>query len=126
MGNPSGKDFYVGTEAERYRGVLKLSYPIEHGIVTNWDDMEKVSLRNITLGTNKFTVFWKTQNGYFATDNNLFWEVGSQRGIHGNHSPSLSLEQTSIRFVCVLLCAFCLQFQRLGKSQQNDVLQTHA
>lgn len=55
MGDASGKDFYVGTEAERYRGVLKLTYPIEHGIVTNWDDMEKVSLRNITLGTK--TVF---------------------------------------------------------------------
>jgi len=24
------------------RGVLKLSYPIEHGIITNWDDMEKI------------------------------------------------------------------------------------
>ena len=24
------------------RGVLKLRYPIEHGIVTNWDDMEEI------------------------------------------------------------------------------------
>merc|ERR1711957_35488 len=24
------------------RGVLTLKYPIEHGIVTNWDDMEKI------------------------------------------------------------------------------------
>ena len=23
-------------------GVLTLKYPIEHGIVTNWDDMEKI------------------------------------------------------------------------------------
>ena len=23
-------------------GILSLKYPIEHGIVTNWDDMEKV------------------------------------------------------------------------------------
>merc|ERR1712100_294322 len=28
--------------AQVKRGVLKLAYPIEHGIVTNWDDMEKV------------------------------------------------------------------------------------
>jgi len=32
----------VGAKAEEYRGLLKLSYPIEHGIVTNWDDMEKI------------------------------------------------------------------------------------
>jgi actin-related protein len=33
---------YVGDDAQIKRGVLKLSYPIEHGIVTNWDDMEKI------------------------------------------------------------------------------------
>lgn len=29
-------------EAQSKRGVLSLKYPIEHGIVTNWDDMEKI------------------------------------------------------------------------------------
>lgn len=38
------KDFYVGDEAQAKRGFLSLSYPMEHGIVTNWDDMEKVAL----------------------------------------------------------------------------------
>lgn len=33
---------YVGDDAQSKRGVLKLNYPIEHGIVTNWDDMEKI------------------------------------------------------------------------------------
>lgn len=36
------KDVYIGEEAQAKRGVLKLSYPIEHGIVTSWDDMEKI------------------------------------------------------------------------------------
>jgi len=36
------KDCYIGEEAQSRRGILILKYPIEHGIVTNWDDMEKI------------------------------------------------------------------------------------
>ena len=36
------QDYYVGSEAQKRRGVLILKYPIERGIVTDWDDMEKV------------------------------------------------------------------------------------
>ncbi|KAF9610113.1 hypothetical protein IFM89_019978 [Coptis chinensis] len=36
------KDAHVGDEAQFKRGVLTLKYPIDHGIVSNWDDMEKI------------------------------------------------------------------------------------
>jgi len=36
------KEHYTGDEAIAIRGVLRLNYPIEHGIITSWDDMEKI------------------------------------------------------------------------------------
>jgi len=36
------KDVFVGDEAQSKRGILAISYPIQHGIVTNWDDLEKI------------------------------------------------------------------------------------
>jgi len=36
------KSEFIGDEAQSKRGMLTLKYPIEHGVVTNWDDMEKI------------------------------------------------------------------------------------
>ena len=36
------KDRFVGDEAQSMRDVLTLKCPIEHGIVTNWDDIDKL------------------------------------------------------------------------------------
>lgn len=38
----TGEDTFIGDIAQQNRGLLRLSYPIEHGIVNNWDDMEKL------------------------------------------------------------------------------------
>jgi actin len=36
------KDVYIGTDAQSNHNLLTLRSPIEHGIVTNWDDMEAI------------------------------------------------------------------------------------
>jgi len=36
------KDSFVGNDAQKYRGLLALRYPMEHGIVTNWADMQQI------------------------------------------------------------------------------------
>jgi centractin len=37
-----GGEIFVGAKADEHRGALKLEYPMEHGIVQNWGDMEKI------------------------------------------------------------------------------------
>ncbi len=36
------REYFVGEEAMNLRGVLRLVYPLEHGIVTDWDALEKI------------------------------------------------------------------------------------
>lgn len=35
-------DTFIGNKAQELRGLLKLRYPLEHGIVTDWEDMERI------------------------------------------------------------------------------------
>ena len=35
-------DVFIGQKAQELRGLLKIRYPLEHGIVTDWDDMERI------------------------------------------------------------------------------------
>lgn len=36
------QDYYVGDAAQQIRGVLTLQYPVENGIIKNWDDIERI------------------------------------------------------------------------------------
>ena len=35
-------DNFIGKKAQELRGLLRIKYPMEHGIVTDWDDMERI------------------------------------------------------------------------------------
>ena len=36
------KDYFIGPIAEEHRGLLSVQYPMEHGIITDWNNMEKI------------------------------------------------------------------------------------
>jgi len=44
-------DLFIGPKAKEHRGLLNIKYPIEHGIVTDWNDMEQIwtVIRNICI-----------------------------------------------------------------------------
>lgn len=35
-------DVFIGRRAQEFRGLLKIRYPMQHGMVTDWDDMERI------------------------------------------------------------------------------------
>jgi actin-related protein len=42
MASNDDTEFFVGEDAMAKKGVLSISYPLQHGIVKDWADMEKV------------------------------------------------------------------------------------
>lgn len=54
INNIEVKDLMVGDEASELRSMLEVSYPMENGIVRNWDDM--VSLYDYTFGQSKLNI----------------------------------------------------------------------
>lgn len=48
-------DLFVGPKAEEHRGLLSLRYPMEHGVVTDWNDMERIW--NYIYGKDQLSTF---------------------------------------------------------------------
>ncbi|UZJ53550.1 hypothetical protein CBS101457_002870 [Exobasidium rhododendri] len=42
MAGSEDVDILIGKRAQELRGLLKIKYPMEHGIVTDWEDMERI------------------------------------------------------------------------------------
>lgn len=38
-------EYFVGSSALKYRGLLRLNYPNQHGVINNWEDMERLWVR---------------------------------------------------------------------------------
>ena len=51
------KDSYVGDEVQARRDTFNITHPIEHGVVTNWDDMEKIWHHIFYNGSFNFSFF---------------------------------------------------------------------
>ncbi|ESO00621.1 hypothetical protein HELRODRAFT_187209 [Helobdella robusta] len=54
IGNIVVKDLMIGDEASELRSMLEVSYPMENGIVRNWDDM--IALYKYTFGPDKLNI----------------------------------------------------------------------
>jgi len=42
MDDETHKEYYCGNDAESKRGMLQLKHPISRGVITSWDNMEKI------------------------------------------------------------------------------------
>jgi len=96
------KDSYVGDEAQSKRGVLTMKYPVEHEVIVNWDDMEKIwhhifynELRVDPADCNALiTIPPNNPKANCERTMNIMFESLGVRGVHLMPSPVLALYAT--------------------------------
>ena len=82
----------MGKRAEEHRGALRLSNPMEHGVVTNWEDMERL-----------WQFFYAEENLNLPTEGQPV-RVGLRLGCHCAERQLLTLLPTklkNLRAVCM-------------------------
>lgn len=75
-------DVFIGRRAQEFRGLLKIKYPMEHGIVTDWDDMERI-----------WSWVYAEELGTLSEEVRLFeHNAHSATGLVLNHRPTRSTQ----------------------------------
>lgn len=65
--NGRSLDAYIGDEAQTRRGLLDIEYPVDHGIVSNWDDMVMViKFQSLCIHVLYCTVLYNTLYTYLS------------------------------------------------------------
>lgn len=64
-------DVFIGSKAQELRGLLKIQYPLRHGIVENWEDMERIwqhiygeELNTVSEEVRMHFLFWMSRGSY--------------------------------------------------------------
>ena len=75
------KDTYIGEEAQSNKGLLKLRYPIDHGVITSQDDMENIWNYLLLLHIKKckclsFVLLFQKKD-----KNSKFWKLKKNKNI---------------------------------------------
>jgi len=42
INNEDNVEYFIGKHAEQFRGILKINYPMSHGVVQDWNQMERI------------------------------------------------------------------------------------
>lgn len=42
MINSIDNEKFIGSDTDKYKGLLKLNMPVERGVVKDWDDMDSI------------------------------------------------------------------------------------
>ena len=73
------KESYVGHEAQLNKDILTLKYPIEHGIITNWDDLELIwhhtFYNELCVDTEKYPILLSEPLSYLSVDREKITQI---------------------------------------------------
>lgn len=127
-------DLFIGPQAQAYKGLFKINYPLEHGIVTDWDDMERIwqyvyneGLKTVSEDVSRLcatdrprrpVVGYQSLTGYFSTAPSTSYRTSakpSRKSRHGSSDPLRNLQ----RPCAIQLCSSCSLTLRFRKDNRT-------